>query len=298
VPRVGAYHDDILLEWVAGFDLLSGAETLVPLNCVVCPYEGKVGPSIFVASSNGLASGNSRTEALCHALCEVIERDAEAIAMARTRLGPAARQLIGLPEEGDKSAPRQIALKRLPPRAASLVSKIRKAGLEVFLQDISGTAGIAAVYCTIVDPFWQGAPNVHGGCGAHPDARVALLRALTEAAQSRIACIQGGREDLPHILCQKSHCDVGDAADLFARGKLVFFEDIPSYEHEYIDEDVELLLSRLPESGIDQAIAFDMTDPRIGIPVVRVVIPRAETWAVFHLHTGRGVLGPRVAKEL
>ena len=39
--------------------------------------------------------------------------------------------------------------------------------------------------------------NAFSGCGTHPDARIALTRALTEAAQSRLSCIQGGRENLP-----------------------------------------------------------------------------------------------------
>lgn len=79
---------------------------------------------------------------------------------------------------------------------------------------------------------------------------------------------------------------------------MVSFNDLPTSEHEYIDEDVELLLRRLPEYGISQVVAFDMTRPEVGIPVVRVVIPRAETWTVFHLHTGRGTFGPRISQEL
>src|SRR3546814_6638140 len=33
----------------------------------------------FAASTNGLASGNHRLEAISHALCEVVERDATAL---------------------------------------------------------------------------------------------------------------------------------------------------------------------------------------------------------------------------
>ena len=68
--------------------------------------------------------------------------------------------------------------------------------------------------------------------------------------------------------------------------------------NERIDEDVRLLLSRPPEYGLHQLVAFDMTHPEVGIPVVRIVIPLAETWPVFHLHTGRGSFGPRIARAL
>jgi ribosomal protein S12 methylthiotransferase accessory factor YcaO len=86
--------------------------------------------------------------------------------------------------------------------------------------------------------------------------------------------------------------------DLSTAGPSISFSTLPSYEHEYIDQDVALLLRRLPDFGISQLVAFDMTRPDVGIPVVRVVIPRAETWTVFHLHTGRGTFGPRIAQEL
>jgi YcaO-like protein with predicted kinase domain len=81
-----------------------------------------------------------------------------------------------------------------------LIGKMQRAGLQVILHDLSETAGIATIECTMVDSTCPGTPNAYAGCGAHPDARVALVRALTEAAQSRITKIQGGREDLPEIL--------------------------------------------------------------------------------------------------
>ena len=59
-----------------GFDLLTRQPTYVPVNCVVCPYHSFSATTLFYSSTNGLASGNTRLDALCHALCEVIERDA------------------------------------------------------------------------------------------------------------------------------------------------------------------------------------------------------------------------------
>ena len=63
-------------------DLITRRPTFVPLNCVVAPYNPVSAMPLFYTSTNGLASGNTRLEALCHALCEVIERDATALAMA------------------------------------------------------------------------------------------------------------------------------------------------------------------------------------------------------------------------
>jgi YcaO-like protein with predicted kinase domain len=297
VPAVGEYSDDLDIEWVCGYDVLRSRKTFVPLNAVICPYVPQSGPVLFYASSNGLASGNTLIEALCHAICEIVERDAQAISAARSDLRPLIRGLAGLPnsENDSLSTKRRISLSGLPRRAQLLLAKLRKAGQEIYLYDLTCTADIAAIECSIVELNGDGSGNAYGGVGAHPDARVALLRAITEAAQSRLSCIQGGREDLPEIVRHKA-CE--RITEVFAQGRWIEFRDIPSIENERIDDDVRLFFERLPKEGIHQLVAFDLTRPEIGIPVVRIVVPRAETWPVFHLHTGRGTFGPRIAQEL
>ena len=94
VPQVREYQPKLRLEWIEGFDLISSRTTYVPLNAVVCPYEAQRGVAIFYASTNGLASGNTIEEALCHALCEVIERDALAIALTSLELAPAIGRVL------------------------------------------------------------------------------------------------------------------------------------------------------------------------------------------------------------
>jgi ribosomal protein S12 methylthiotransferase accessory factor len=183
----------------------------------------------------------------------------------------------------------------LPRKAALLVGKMQRAGLQIFLRDLSSTAGIATVDCTIVEIGPDGIPNAHGGCGTHPDARVALTRALTEAAQSRIACIQGGREDLPDIIKPKAPYK---PEELYGGRECIEFNELPMYRHDDVDADVRFLLERMRSWGFEEVVAFDLTHPDVGIPVVRVVVPRAEAWTVFHLHTGRGVFGKRITNQI
>jgi ribosomal protein S12 methylthiotransferase accessory factor len=258
---------------------------------VVCPYQPTNAAALFYASTNGLASGNTRLEAVCHALCEIIERDALAVAMADAQIKPAVAHVLGQlgfapPSALGDRAPKQIAL---------LVGKMQRAGLTVFLRDLTAAAGIATIDCTIVESGTTDVPLVHGGCGTHPDAKIALTRALTEAAQSRVACIQGGREDLPDIVKPQAPYRPDE---LYGGGEVIDFAAIPSYPHDCIDDDVTFLLERLRAAGLAEAVAFDLTRPDVGIPVVRVVVPRAEAWTVFHLHTGRGVFGERILRQL
>jgi ribosomal protein S12 methylthiotransferase accessory factor len=300
VPTVRDYSENMILEWVRGFDLLTRQEKLVPLNCVVCPYQPESGTALFYASTNGLASGNTLTEALCHALCEIIERDALAETTARAQLKPAIAKVLSqigytTADDARGARPRLIPLRGLPRKAALLVGKMQRSGLQIFLRDMTSTAGIATIDCTIVEAGMDGIPNAHGGCGTHPDARIALTRALTEAAQSRIACIQGGREDLPEIIKPLAPYD---PEEVYGGSEFVEFDEIPTYRHDSVDADVRFLLERLRHWGFSEAVAFDLTRPDVGIPVVRVVVPRAEAWTVFHLHTGRGVFGSRITDQI
>jgi ribosomal protein S12 methylthiotransferase accessory factor len=94
IPMGRNYSEHLLLEWVLGFDLLTRRPTYAPLNCVVSPYTTFSGMPLFYLITNGLTSGNTRVDALCHALCEVVERDASALAMASSHVRPAVAAIL------------------------------------------------------------------------------------------------------------------------------------------------------------------------------------------------------------
>src|ERR1700710_2207275 len=144
-----------------------------------------------------------------------------------------------VPAATGRGRPGMIPLRGLPRKAALLAGKMQRSGLQIFLRDLTSTAGIATIDCTIVEAGADGIPNAHGGCGTHPDARIALTRALTEAAQSRIACIQGGREDLPDFVPARG---AAPAEPRHGGRPTVSFDDIPSYQHPSITDDVEFII--------------------------------------------------------
>ena len=301
-PMVAGYSEDLLLEWVPGFDLLNRQSVLVPLNCVVAPYRPFAGEQLFFTSTNGLASGNTRLEALCHALCEVVERDAMAVALARSAVRPVVTSILAemgfSGEAGQESGVPDLSLQGLPRKAAALVRKLQQAGLGIRLRNLTSGTGIPTISCTIVDP--QAPPtalNAHSGCGTHPDARIALTRALTEAAQTRVTFIQGGREDLADMAPNRG-ASSSSAVELPTAERTIAFDEIASHQYATINEDVEFMLERLRRSGFGQAIVVDLTKAEIGIPVVRVVVPRAETWSFFFVHTGRASVGGRALEQI
>jgi len=302
VPQAMEYRSELRLEWIEGYDLLSRRPTYLPLNAVVCPYEPPPGrPVLYYASTNGLASGNTLEEALCHSLCEVIERDALAISDASLDLAPAVGQVLkdlGMVPPAPVAAHDRfplIKLDTLPPRALTLTRKLSRAGLLVYLRDVTSTAGIPTLNCAIVERRLDGRHLAHGGSGTHPDARVAVYRALTEAAQSRVGHIQGGREDLPTIL---GKLPAFDPDEVYGKGEVLPFSCIRSHEHDDIADDICFLLRCLGETGFTQVVAVDLTRPEVGVPVVQVVVPQAETWSVFFSHARRAAIGSRVGQIL
>jgi ribosomal protein S12 methylthiotransferase accessory factor YcaO len=301
VPMVRKYSEHLMLEWVVGYDLMTRQPTLAPLNCVVSPYSPDSGMALFYSSTNGLASGNSRVDAICHALCEVIERDATALAMARADIKPAVASLLAdmgfgkSSPAGAEEAP-LISLRGLPRTATALVRKLQRAGLDVELLDLTSATGIATIACTITDT--QSVPdviNAFSGCGTHPDARIALTRALTEAAQSRLSCIQGGRENLP------DYAPARGARPVKVRHRsrrTISFDEIASCQHPSVNDDVEFMVERMRQSGFEQVVVVDVTSKEVGIPVVRVIVPRSEMWTLYVAEGTRASLGPRALQQV
>jgi ribosomal protein S12 methylthiotransferase accessory factor len=175
------------------------------------------------------------------------------------------------------------------------VNRLSAAGLRVYLRNTTSTAAIPTIDCAVVETLTNGRHAAYGGCGTHPDARVALSRALTEAAQSRVACIQGGREDLPEIVKEPGSYDPDWK---FGQGGSIPFSSIPSCINDDIADDIRFMLGGLRNAGFTQVVAVNLTRPELGIPVVRVVIPRAEAWPVFEMHARRATFGPRIAELL
>jgi ribosomal protein S12 methylthiotransferase accessory factor len=302
VPQICDYSEHMMLEWVAGFDLLNRQGIYVPLNCVVAPYRSYSCPALFYSSTNGLASGNTPLEALCHALCEVVERDAMSLALAASHVRPAVAAMLAemgfaLEVAAEEEHPPQISLRGLPRASAALVRKLQHAGLHVQLRNLTSDTGIPTIGCTIIDP--KAPPtvsNAHSGCGTHPDARVALSRALTEAAQTRLTVIQGGREDMPDVfraVGRRSRPESGQAAV-----RSIAFDEISSHEHASINEDVEFMVERMKRSGFDQIVVVDITKAAVGIPAVRVIVPRAESWSIYLAHGDRAGMGRRLLQRV
>ncbi|MGD1878646.1 MAG: YcaO-like family protein [Kiloniellaceae bacterium] len=258
--RLGDFDPAQQILWIEGAPLGQGDPLWVPLELVSTNYTlpQPQGSFAFPANTNGLASGNSVTEAALHALCELIERDA----LSLWRLGgDRARAAAKLDPASVDSAP-----------CRDLLAHYAAAGLDVGLWDVTSDLGVP-VFCCAVAAQSDVAVEAELGAGCHPDREVALLRALTEAAQSRTTRIAGSRDDyVPESYDSAAKLARNRTAQLWlAEAPQRRFADVPTLGGETIDGDLDRVLARLAAQGIDQVVAVDLTKPDIGLPVVRVV---------------------------
>lgn len=268
--RAGAtVRDDVPMLWCRGWDLLRARPTWVPHACVAVDFvrDPRELPPPFIESTNGLAAGNDLLEAAVHALCELIERDATTLFGLRS------------PDEQGACA---IDLGSVDdPACRAVIDRFAAAGIEVGAQDVTSDLGVPAFACRIVDrpggPRWA-ARGLARGFGCHLDPAVALLRALTEAAQARLTVIAGSRDDLS----LEAYAAFSDPQAIeLAVAELRDARPTRNLPCERLstasfDGDLALLLDRVRAAGCPQAVLVDLTRPELGVPVARVIVPGLE----------------------
>lgn len=261
LPPDTAFTKALPVDWVIATDLLSGAQSYVPADLAISPPQDGV---LRHPDTNGLASGNTQLEAVLHGLCEIIERDA------------AGRVLFAdlYTEEGDDVRPRRMLdlSSGVPEAALSLIREINAQGLDVELEILTQDIQLPICRAELIDPRF---PTLKGpqmrrfpGLGCDLSAETALTRAITEAAQSRLAVIQGARDSFNHFP-RRTRTRPPPLRELSE----VSWADVPNFESLDLREDLNYLLDALNHAGVERVLYVDLTRPGIDVPVVRTIVP-------------------------
>ena len=272
------------LDWLEGFDLFNHLDDAVaapgrrvraseagiwaPYDAVHCKFDmatlAETPAGLFRTNSNGLASGFTGSEAVCHALCEVIERHC-VIEWMRSRED----HLIATRIELDSITDEHVQ---------GLLARLHQRDVDVALWDVSGSMGVPVFRCALCDRspdgFYTLMPSVGAGC--HPSRSYAMIRAITEAVQARLTLIAGSREDISHSIYR-----AGEDWSLWNAQRQEIIDptagmdaaDTPGFDSEYVEDDIVWLLERLGDAGFDRAVAVDLSRPEFGVPVMRVLVP-------------------------
>jgi YcaO-like protein with predicted kinase domain len=265
--------------WVTGWDLVAQCEVGLPLSSVAMIRHAHQKPMFarpFIHDSNGLASGNHLLEAVVAGLYEVLERDAVSChRWAQDHVGHVVPKV------------RQDTIEW--PLAVELLERFRAAGTAAVLYDCSVGSELAVYEANLYDERVRHV-GVTGGYGAHLDPETAMIRALTEAAQSRLIYISGARDDIFR------HDDRGlkvsdnarTIAGLASRPGTVDARERSNNATSSFEGDLHRLLELVQRAGLEQVIVADLTHEELGIPVARVVVPGLEGYRT-HVY----VPGPR-----
>ncbi|HEX6732553.1 MAG TPA: YcaO-like family protein [Pyrinomonadaceae bacterium] len=262
-------------------DLTSGEECAVPAELVFYPARD-VGQSLFGSSTNGLASGNSLLEATIQAVLELIERDIWSFEFIR-------------------GASKLVETQSLPDEVREIVERAERNGLHLKVRTVPNDYGMPFFAAFVFDLNNPSRKNFNGGWACDLDRDRALVRAVTEAAQSRVAFIHGGRKvpgSRPAGLTSEAQAEaklvrqhmlgVGDTR------QQVSLDDIPDLAVAgNLQQKLDTIIERLRRVVQEPIYRVVFTPPELPLQVVRVVVPLLE-----NLKESRVRVGPRLKRAI
>ena len=260
---------DAPIPWVAGYDIGAGEDILVPASAVFHPLPPDTPTLPDLDKRPGFRQHDRGGSLPCP---HGDHREGCMVLVEASRdTGPELREIDD-------------------PLAESLLSRFRAAGVDVTVKDITSDIGIPTIAAISDDTLLQDPALLTIGMGTHTSARIAVLRALTEVAQSRLTQIHGAREDTTVADFRKrigyERTKRMNRYWFFARESRRF-SDIPSFDSLDFLDDITLAQQRLREAGLRRMIVVNLTRETIGVPVVRVIVPGLEVFAMDQERIGR-----------
>ena len=259
---------DINLEWSKSKDIISGNEYYIPTNAIFHPYASDSNAeSLFKSNTNGLASGNILDEAILHGMLEVIERDAWSI-FELTHKNYAQIDIESIESE----------------LIIDIIDKFESEGIKIKLMDFTADIKIPTIAASADDTITKDAGLLTLGMGTHLDPEVAILRALTEVAQSRATQINGAREDTVRAdFAREAGYERMKRINKYYfkdEEEKICLSDIENKSTSSITKDIEIVKNELTANDIEKILYVDLTRPEIDVSVVRVVIPEMEVYTI------------------
>lgn len=296
------YSDEQVLKWTVGRDLRSGQELWVPVEAATFNGAIQATGRTFVDTPTGLGAGNVLVEAICHGLAEAIEHDAWALAVANQALERAEYGLfarLGIDHGELQPENIQVPFRQLESDALEhlgefngWIKQMQSNRAWYRFHDITSDVGVAVISASLAG-MWDGRGEgpQGGGLGAHPDARVALARALSEAAQQRLLlglqrrmrAIRPAPASQDHTTLQTPY-GASDWASLAweiaaQQASTVSFDQLHSAEYPSIEADIDFMMESLKHCGFEQVVVVDLTRNDLETPVVKVIVPGlADYW--------------------
>jgi ribosomal protein S12 methylthiotransferase accessory factor len=257
-------RDDETISWASATNLLTGKKVWLPVEAIQLDRT-LIAPR-FWQSSDGLASGNSLIEATSHGLLERVERDAMTLWQVTT--------------SAKRYQPRIDTSQIANPDLQGLLGRISAAEMEIAVFDITSDLAVPCVVALLKprhqlqagEGFRHVDITLGAGCSISPE--IAVMRAITEAVQSRMTFIAGARDDvMPKTFSQPTDPTILAAFDAPVAMQL---EDLPRINASCAEQALQRVVERLQTKGITDIYAVDISPDWLPAAVVKVVVPQLE----------------------
>ncbi|MDP1552938.1 MAG: YcaO-related McrA-glycine thioamidation protein [Methanobacteriaceae archaeon] len=264
--RLQKNPEETRLEWIESINIKTEEKILIPANAVYHPYQTDEESHIFKSNTNGLASGNIIEEAVFHGMTEVIERDAWSLFETYKK-----RVEINA-SQSDNSI------------ITDILKRFHDVGIDIKLIDLTADISVHTVAAVADDTVLKDPALLTMGVGTHLDPEIAVIRALTEVAQSRATQIHGTREDTVRAtFMRKAGYERMKRINSHWFGETEQSINIKSMKNRCsssFKKDIEITIKQLQKCGIEDVLFVDLTRKEVGIPVARIIIPGLEVMAI------------------
>ena len=278
-PKMGVtFASEEAIDAVKAVDINSGASHWIPAEIAFLPY--RKGKRRFGSSTNGVSSGNSLEEATLHGILEVIERDIMSFQTVR------GNSVVIHPDT-------------FPENVQEIYEKVQSAGHELSLRFGYNTFNLPFIIATLLDGETRDPVFVNGGYGCHFHASIAMVRAASEAVQSRLAYIHGGRDDLidgynlykDWSYQQKVEKYQTISSNVLTMDNAINFADIPELKTPFdtLAAYLQYVQRMLQDLGFSHILRVVYTDPAEPIQVVKIIIPKMEFFTQKNKNIGRRI---------
>jgi ribosomal protein S12 methylthiotransferase accessory factor len=242
------------MEWTPVWSLRDKRFKYLPASLLYFYYSGPAVP--FHADSNGCAAGNTREEAIVQGFLELVERDAYAIWWYNRLQRPAVD--LALFEDS---------------YVRDLQTQLAETGKRLWVLDITSDLGIPS-FVAVAHWVHDGAEYIEFGSGSHFDARIAMLRTLTELNQfMSMELISDGGARMQGSLDGMTPLRLADYPFLSPRGELAAELEFDSKFGRLATDEQVMTCVQLAERHGHDFLVLDQTRPDIEVPVVRVIVP-------------------------
>jgi oxazoline/thiazoline synthase len=254
-PTAPPFNTATEIEWSPVWSLRDQRFKYLPTSLLYFFHRSGSFVGAVQADSNGCAAGNTLEEAIVQGFLELVERDSYALWWYNRVQRPE----VDISQVDDSYV-------------RDLQVQLAETGRRLWVLDITSDLGIPS-FVAMSHSTANAHDFVEYGSGSHFDARIALLRALTELNQFLSVGLMGGRDTETSGHAGSTPFYLRDHPYLLPSGAPSVRPDFGT-KFGRLDKREQVLacVNLCKREGLD-FLVLDQTRPDIEVPVVRVIVP-------------------------